>query len=63
MMGHQVPPQDPLFSVNVQLETRVRANHPLRAVKNLIDFDFIYTSRWLIPMVQTATSRFLLPSS
>ena len=42
MMGHQFPPQDPLFSVNVQFETRVRTNHPLRAVKNLIDFDFIY---------------------
>jgi transposase len=42
MMGHQSPPQDPLFSVNVQLETRVRTDHPLRKVKALVDFDFIY---------------------
>jgi transposase len=42
MMGHQSPPQDPLFSVNVQLETRVRIDHPLRRVNELIDFDFIY---------------------
>jgi len=42
MMGHQSPSQDPLFSVNVQLETRVRSDHPLRRVKDLIDFDFIY---------------------
>jgi transposase len=32
----------PLFSVNVQLETRVRKDHPLRKIKELVDFDFIY---------------------
>ena len=42
MMGHQSPPQDPLFSVNAQLETRVRTDHPLRRIKDLVDFDFIY---------------------
>jgi transposase len=42
MMGHQPPPQDPLFSVNVQLETRVRTDHPLRKVKALVDFEFMY---------------------
>ena len=42
MIGHKPPPQDPLFSVNVQLETRVRTDHPLRSVNELIDFDFIY---------------------
>ena len=42
MMGHLLPPQDPLFSVNVQLETRVRTDHPLRRVNDLVDFDFIY---------------------
>ena len=42
MMGHQSPPQDPLFSINVQLETRVRTDHPLRKVKALVDFDFMY---------------------
>ena len=42
MMRYQPPANDPLFSVNVQLETRVRANHPLRKIKELVDFDFIY---------------------
>jgi len=42
MMGHQPPPQDPLFSINVQLETRVRTDHPLREVEALVDFDFMY---------------------
>src|SRR5208283_3113034 len=30
------------FSFNVQLETRVRKDHPLRKIKELVDFDFIY---------------------
>ncbi len=42
MMGHQPPPDDPLFTYNVQLETRVRKDHPLRRIKKCIDFDFIY---------------------
>src|SRR5208282_4073904 len=42
MMGHHPPPNDPLFSYNVQFETRVRKDHPLRKIKELIDFDFIY---------------------
>ena len=42
MMGHLSPPHDPLFSVNVQLETRVRKDHPLRRIKELVDFDFVY---------------------
>ena len=42
MMGYDPPPNDPLFSYNVQLETRVRKDHPLREIKELIDFDFIY---------------------
>ncbi len=42
MMGYDPPPNDPLFSFNVQLETRVRKDHPLRRIKELIDFDFIY---------------------
>jgi transposase len=42
MMGYHPPPNDPLFSFNVQLETRVRKDHPLRKIKELIDFDFIY---------------------
>ena len=42
MMGYGPPPNDPLFSFNVQLETRVRKDHPLRKIKELVDFDFIY---------------------
>ena len=42
MMGHKEPPQEHLFIYGVNLETRVRMDHPLRKVKELIDFDFIY---------------------
>jgi transposase len=42
MMGYQPPPDDPLFSYNVQLETRVRKDHPLRRIRQCIDFEFIY---------------------
>jgi transposase len=42
MMGYNPPPNDPLFSYHIQLETRVRKDHPLRKIKELIDFDFIY---------------------
>jgi transposase len=43
MMGYDQPPNDYLFSYHVQLETRVRKDHPLRKIKELIDFDFIYS--------------------
>lgn len=33
--------QDPLFSFNVSLEKRVRADHPLRAVRDAVDFSFV----------------------
>jgi len=42
MMGYQPPPDDPLFSYNIQLETRVRKDHPLRRIKQCIDFGFMY---------------------
>ncbi len=42
MMGYQPPPDDPLFSYNVQLETRVRKDHILRRIKQAVDFSFIY---------------------
>lgn len=42
MIGYHKPPDDPLFSYWVQLETRVRKDHPLRRIKKIIDFDFIY---------------------
>ena len=42
MMGYQPPTQENIFYMNIYLENRVRQNHPLRRVKELIDFDFIY---------------------
>lgn len=42
MMGYQKPPEDNLFIYNVYLESRVREYHPLRQLKALIDFDFVY---------------------
>lgn len=42
MMGRKEPPQEHLFIYGVNLENRVRMDHPLRKVKELIDFDFIY---------------------
>lgn len=42
MMGHYEPPQEHLFVYGISLENRVRKDHPLRRVKDLIDFDFIY---------------------
>jgi transposase len=42
MMGYQPPPRENLFYMNIYLETRVRQNHPLRKIQELIDFDFIY---------------------
>lgn len=43
MMGQEQLHQGTLFSYNVILEDRIRNNHPLRKIKELIDFDFIYT--------------------
>ena len=42
MMGYQDPPQENLFQYHVYLEERVRKDHPLRKIKERIDFDFIY---------------------
>jgi len=42
MMGYQPLPQENLFYTNVILEERVRKNHPLRRINELIDFEFIY---------------------
>lgn len=40
MMGkHQ--PQKNLFSFNVDLDERIRANHPLRKVAQMVDFSFV----------------------
>ena len=41
MMGYQQP-QSSLFYVGIDINKRVRANHPLRRINQLIDFDFSY---------------------
>jgi len=42
MMGRQNMLPDNLFLYNICLEDRIRKDHPLRRIKGLIDFDFIY---------------------
>ncbi|MGD0237795.1 MAG: transposase [Syntrophorhabdales bacterium] len=42
MMSYQRLASDLLLFLNVQLETRVRKDHPLRKIKELVDFTFIY---------------------
>ena len=42
MMGMQEPPQSSLFYVGINIDKRVRANHPLRRIREHIDFDFSY---------------------
>jgi len=42
MMGVQQPPQSSLFYTGINIEKRIRLNHPLRKVHKLIDFDFAY---------------------
>src|SRR6185369_12937608 len=40
MMGHQEPQKD-LFSYHIDLDKRVRRDHPLRRIAETIDFTFI----------------------
>lgn len=42
MMGVQDAPQGKLYYTNFNLEKRIRQDHPLRRIDQLIDFDFIY---------------------
>ena len=42
MMGLQNPPQGKLYYTHFNLDQRVRPNHPLRKIDQLIDFDFVY---------------------
>ena len=42
MMGFQDQPQSTMFHYSVNLDKRVRSNHPLRKVNELIDFTFVY---------------------
>jgi transposase len=41
-MGRASPPQAKLFYTDFNLEARIRADHPLRAIAATIDFDFVY---------------------
>lgn len=43
MMGKQQQPQNSFFYVGIDIDNRVRENHPLRRVRELIDFDFAYS--------------------
>jgi transposase len=42
MMGRQSPPQSKLFYTTVSLDKRIRKDHPLRKIAQVVDFDFIY---------------------
>jgi transposase len=42
MMGHHESPNDNLFLYNIYLKDRVRKDHPLRKITEIIDFSFIY---------------------
>lgn len=42
MMGRQEQPQQKLFYEGLNLDQRIRQNHPLRRINRLIDFDFVY---------------------
>jgi transposase len=43
MMGHQPPFQGQLFYHNINLDRRIRSDHPLRQIDKMIDFDFVYS--------------------
>ena len=42
MMGRTEDTQERLFSYNVSLDARVRKDHPLRKIKQTVNFHFIY---------------------
>src|SRR4030066_146175 len=42
MMSYEDPPQSKLFYMGINIDKRIRKNHPLREIEELIDFDFIY---------------------
>lgn len=42
MMGHQSDYQNRLFVTGFNLEKRISKDHPLRKIRERIDFDFIY---------------------
>jgi transposase len=42
MMGHQSDSQKKLFCYNANLDNRIPSDHPLRQIREHVDFDFIY---------------------
>ena len=42
MIGREKLPQQKLFIEGFSLDDRIRKDHPLRMVKRLVDFNFIY---------------------
>ncbi len=42
MMGYHKPSGPTLFHLGIDLDKRIRLDHPLRRIKQTIDFDFIY---------------------
>ncbi len=42
MMGYHKYPQENMFLYNIYLENRIREDHPLHRIREIIDFDFIY---------------------
>jgi hypothetical protein len=42
MMGVQGPQQGKLFYININLGKRIRLDHPLRRIAEVVDFDFAY---------------------
>jgi transposase len=43
-MGSQQP-QKELFSYQIDLDRRVRSDHPLRSIREVIDFGFVRAGR------------------
>ncbi len=43
MMGRQPPAQPSLFYTGINLEKRVRSDHVLRKVAQVVDFEFVYS--------------------
>ena len=43
MMGYQAMPQSKLFYIGIDLDKKVRKNHPLRKINEIVDFDIVYS--------------------
>lgn len=42
MMGYQELSQSRLFYTGINFDKKVRKNHPLRRINEVVDFEFIY---------------------